>query len=529
MRLIALILSIFLLTASKPFVTYPFSFTEIPYSDPDIISPGRGFEKWHNGSEGISNPTWEMNIESMDSYYRFVWNKLEGATLGSYTWTYFDGLVREAINNGQKFSFGIMSVFTGYGEVQYFGGRSCYPLYLHNLMQLETANNRDWLSNDGDWIPNFNSTNYQNRFRALYQALYAHINATSYTATAGPHMGQSVQFRNVIYCIDIRFYGNYNEWHSGGYATWTSYPPGRQPTAAALKEIIDIHTEELPDWWLVAMVAGFDGGATNIDLFIPLPEVAHYLLNASNTKGQVGFRRDQWGARDLYLHGLMAGNTETYLGSPPFGTTIVNKYKYAPVTGEPPAYVGGSQPYYADLLNQVNTYHATSFGNGNWGTVMTMTDADLARAAAKRAGYRLELTGGSAVVTTGLTINLDWENVGIAPTYESWTVEYSLRVAGVTIWDTVSSFTPTMFLPGVSTATDAYSMPAINEGDYDLYVKITDPNDYRLPLPLAITGRTSDGAYPLASITLETDIPPPPDPGDPTPRRRWIWSKKFIN
>lgn len=524
MRIFLVILSFLLLSASsKPFDTFPFSFTEIPYSDPDIISPGRGFEQWHNGSEGVSNPHWEYNIPSMDLYYRFPWIKLEGATLGSYTWAYFDGLVQSAINAGQKFSFGIMSVFTGYREVVYDGNGSCYPLYLHNLMQAETANNRDWATG-GDWIPNFNSTNYLNRLRALYQALYAHINATSYTATSGPHVGESIDFEDVIYCIDIRFYGNYNEWHSGGYATWTSYPTGRQPTAAALKEIIDIHTEELPDWWLVAMVAGFDGGMTNINLFIPLPEVAHYLLTASNAHGQVGFRRDQWGATDLYLDGLMAGNTVTYAGSDPFGTIITNKWRYAPVTGEPPAYVGGSAPYYWDLLNQIETYHATSFGNGNWGTVMSMADADLARAAAKRSGYRLELTGGSADVTTGLTINLDWENVGIAPTYEDWTVEYSLRQSGVTVWDTVSYFTPKLFLPGDSTVTDTYSMPAIDEGDYELYVKVIDPNGYRLPLPLAIQGRTADGAYPLAEITLETGTPPPPPPGA---KRVWNWSRKF--
>lgn len=523
MRLLIFILLLpFYFTATAQ--TYNFSFTQIPFGDPDIISPGRGAEQWHNGTEGVSNPHAEYHLPSQDLYYRFVWNKLEGPTLGSYTWTYFDGLVQEAIDNGQKFSFGIMTVFTGYNEVFYDGARSVYPLYLHNLMQAESVNNRDWLSG-GDWIPNYNSTNYLTRLRALYAALYAHIKTTSYEAEAGPHDGEVIDFEDVILSIDIRGYGNYNEWHSGGYATWDSHPTGRQPTEATLLEIIDIHRDELPDWPLSAMIAGFHGRNSGINLFQVYPSVAYELLTGSNAWGRFGWRRDQWGARDLYLDGLLAGNTETYLGSDPFGTIVVNSYKYGPVTGEPPAYVGPPLPYYGDLMNQITTYHATSFGNGNWGTVMSTEDADLARAAFKKAGYRFELTGGSAVVAAGLTINLDWENVGIAPTYENWTVEYSLRTgAGVTVWDTVSYFAPKLFLPGDSTVVDAYSMPAINEGAYDLYVKITDPNNYRLPLPLAIAGRTADGAYLLSSITVETGTPPPPPPGS---RRRWIWSRKY--
>jgi len=37
--------------------TVTFSFIQTPLSSPDIISPGRGAEQWHNGSARIPNPT----------------------------------------------------------------------------------------------------------------------------------------------------------------------------------------------------------------------------------------------------------------------------------------------------------------------------------------------------------------------------------------------------------------------------------------------------------------------------------------
>jgi hypothetical protein len=486
------------------------SFTQIPYGDVDLVAPGRGAEQWHNGTARIPNPTESQPVateNSMDVYYRFEWARLEGSTLASYNWTYFDGLMRAAINRGQKLSFGIMTHNGDGGVASYAGGSSSYPLYLHDLMQAEAANSRDWLSSDGVWVPNWNSPNYLARLRALHEALYAHLMNTTYVATAGPRSGQAVAYRDAIYAIDIRGYGNWGEWHSGGICDWNGYPAGRQPTAASLKKIIDHHTEVFDLWPLVMMVAGYDGGATSIPLFVPLPEVAHYALTASNAWGDVGFRRDQWGATDGYLHTLMAGNTQTYNGSAAFNTFILDRYKTAPVTGEPmPASLDMT-----DLENQVQTYHATSVGNGNYGAYpASLAVRDRIRAAFKRAGYRIVLESGSvasSVAAGGSTpITLAWQNVGIAPTYEDWDVVYELRGAGgAVVAQTTSSFSPTLFAPHASSTTvqDSLDVPGgVAPGTYGLFMTIKDPAGYRAPLPLAITGRNADGSYTLGSISV---------------------------
>src|SRR5215510_10680687 len=108
-RLLVVCLTVVLLLSSNvAFSQTTFSFTSIPYSDPDIIAPGRGAEQWHNSTARIPNPTETQSLgseNSLDVYYRFQWALIEGATQGSYNWNYFDNLIRSAINRGQKFSF----------------------------------------------------------------------------------------------------------------------------------------------------------------------------------------------------------------------------------------------------------------------------------------------------------------------------------------------------------------------------------------------------------------------------------------
>ena len=78
-----------------------FSFTEIPFSNDDIVNPGRGAEQWHDRID-VNVPSETVNTVPMDVYHRFVWTRLEGPTAGSYNWTYFDRLVNDAINKKQK-------------------------------------------------------------------------------------------------------------------------------------------------------------------------------------------------------------------------------------------------------------------------------------------------------------------------------------------------------------------------------------------------------------------------------------------
>ncbi len=480
--------------------TTSLSFTAIPISNADLNAPGRGVEQWHDQNL-VNVPVEGTNTQRLDVYYRFVWTQIEGPTLGSYSWTFFDGLVNQAITKKQKFSFGIMQLYPGgatsNGLVSFDGGLASYPLYLHTLMQAETV--KDWRTGTV-WTPNYNSLNYQNRLLALYQAIDAHIKSTSFNG---------VPYRNVIGCIDIRGYGAWGEWHSGYTQNnvISDYPAGTFPTVASLKKIVDAHTQGFPDFPLVAMIAAFD--ANWLQNTMNPPEIAHYVLTQRNNWGLIGWRRDQWGATDSYIASYLENNTRSFNGLV-FRDSIMVRWKSAPITGEPPGWVPSN---YSDLERQIRLYHATSFGNGNYGTTSpTTTIKNAIRASSKACGYRLIIEGGSLTTACrDISLTLNWKNTGQAPTYENWDVMLELKNgSGVVAWTGTSQFKPRLFQPltNATAITDNFSLPAnLPGGTYTLNIIVRDPTGYRDPLPLAINGINADKSYTLSQVTIGAGSP----------------------
>jgi hypothetical protein len=108
--------------------------------------------------------------------------------------------------------------------------------------------------------------------RALHDALYKHIMSSSY---------KGVAFKDAIYCIDIRGYGNYGEWHSAGIVDHISeYPVGRRATVATLRTIIAHHTQVFSQWPLILMIAAFD--AEQFDVIMNPAELTYYALTTTN-------------------------------------------------------------------------------------------------------------------------------------------------------------------------------------------------------------------------------------------------------
>jgi hypothetical protein len=89
--------------------------------------------------------------------------------------------------------------------------------------------------------------------------------------------------------------------------------------------------------------------------------------------------------------------------------------------------------------------------------------------------------------------------MGAAPVYENWKVIYELRnAAGAVIWSGTSASDPRNFLPNekVKSIIDHFELPpTVPKGSCSLYLIVRDPQGYRQPLPLAISGRNADGTY----------------------------------
>ncbi len=463
------------------------SFTEIPSSNDDLVNPGRGAEQWHNAVE-VNVPNEGTKTTPYDVYYRFVWTRIEGATQGSYNWSYFDGLVNNAIAKKQKLSFGIMTSYpegtTSDGLASFDGGYAAYPQYLHNLMQSESV--KDWRKGT-TWTPNYNSQHYLNRLLALHQAINAHIIEKGW--------------QKVIQFIDIRGYGSWGEWNSSSLVNHTNeYPQGTFPTIATFKKIVDAHTKGFPNFPLVAMIAAFD--ANLLGIVNNPPEIAHYILTTRNNWGPIGWRRDQWGATDQYLKDYLENNNRSFNGVV-LKTLIMDRWKTAPITGEPAPFSNDM----ADLERQVRLYHATSFGNGNYGATPNTAVKERVRTASKATGYRFKINNAefppSIKKNVAFNIKTNWQNVGLAPTYENWNVVYELQsTTGQVAWTGTSTKVMKLFLPATSgsVTTDKFIVPStVPSGTYKLVVRVKDPTNYRPNIQLAINGKNADGSYTIST------------------------------
>jgi hypothetical protein len=237
--------------------------------------------------------------------------------------------------------------------------------------------------------------------------------------------------------------------------------------------------------------------------------VFNYWANSRNAWGEFGWRRDNWGddGYDLYLSG-----NDFLNGSILYSNYFLNKWKTSLVIGEPANDLtgvsrnppGNGTPY-GDLLREVNLYHATSFGNGNYPISASNTSLQSnIRAASFASGYRVGIDSlrMNSTATAGAANNvaLYWYNKGIAPVYDNWNVTYQLRDAGnIVRYSQNSNFSLKLFYKvGDSLVSEALNVPiTLAPGTYNLYMIITDPNGYMQPFPLNNTGRQTDGSYVL--------------------------------
>ncbi len=486
-------------SSSAPVTNFSLTFEPIAYEDDDIIAPGRGAEQWHDQNR-VKLPSDTSTAKRLDKYYRFSWKDIETGK-GKYDWTLFDQEINDAISNRQKFGFGIMSAYPGgASNLSVNGATLFFPVYLHDQMQSEQV--KDWISPLARmWVPNWNSNYYLEALERLNEAINNHLDTGSYNG---------IRYKNVINYIDIRGYGSWGEWHSHEIVENVSdYPEGTKATSESLKRIIDAHVKKFLNYPLVIMFNAFDCNRLNNT---KTPEdVAYHALTVRNNWGLIGWRRDNWGALDDYIRQYTDKNRIVVNGMR-MDTAIMNRYKYAPVNGEP--IPGGSKFNgcdYGDMEAQVRRYHASSFGNGNYSDHSQPCMQENIRAASKAAGYRLVIDGGdiSPVLSPGqqFFITLQWKNIGAAPTYEDWEVFFELKDSTNNIvWSDKSQFKPKLFAPeSVGTpVTDQFVLPGkIPAGHYALHLIIKDPGNYRDPLPLAIHGRKPDGSYFITTVGVE--------------------------
>jgi hypothetical protein len=490
--------------------TQSMSFTIIPTSDPDILNPMRGMEYWQNQWPEMNHPD-DINPQPLlERYWRYNWFELETGP-GQYDFSKIDEAIKDCIDSGvgRKFYFGgIMAYYDGwiYPNHPFSGGRyMSYPLYLHQIMMDEPY--QPYLSDNNWWVPNWNSESFLNAHDNLMSAIRNWMDTTYY---------KGVRYIDVMNRTEIRSYGNFGEWHQvdihnnigpdndGDAGSW---PVGMRPTFQTLKRISDAVINNFSDKIIHMQLSALDANFL-ANTYNP-PEIAQYLMELTYGNGKkLGIRRDNWnailGLGNTFYQYYLEYNTRFTVNGQPAYVEIMDRWKYAPIGGEPIC-DGTNQE---GLLDEVNFYRCSSLANGNWctGSNLSQTLKDNVREAAIAMGYRLIISGGTATssVTAGglLQINMNWKNVGNSPVYEEWDTVFEIqnKTTNAVIWSGISQFNVQYFLPNTNFTgvTDNFTLPVgTPTGTYRLVVKIKDPGNYRNPIALAIQGRRGDGSYTL--------------------------------
>jgi uncharacterized protein YjdB len=420
----------------------------------EVVNPGRGFYRWQ----------WQelIKVPSIDWYERYDWAVLESATeTGKYDFNFINVLANNAKNDTDgkgKCGFGIRCVVEKTDLA--------YPSYLNKNMN-------SWYSTARKCsVPDWNSPYFLERHDSLIA-----------------NLGRQFNNDERIGYIEIRTYGNWGEWHLTGFET--PVLPLMNIQQASVYRIIDAYVKAFPNKQLIMM----SDHAVGIE----------YALSIKGLKYPIGWRRDSW------------CNTQFRTINSYNSLELNNRWQTAPVIIE--SYnEAGVTPKLG--MQQIIDYHVSAVGNGNFGNPLTMTNGakDSILQSARISGFRniLRSISYSPVFTPGqsVRVNAEWSNVGVAPTYDNWMINYRLfdKVKNDTIKQWTSKLDLKTLLPTYSFSTqidvplivcDTLDIPStLPAGNYDLEVLISDADKYFLPLKLANDGRNANGAYVIGAVTV---------------------------
>lgn len=127
----------------------------------------------------------------------------------------------------------------------------------------------------------------------------------------------------------------------------------------------------------------------------------------------------------------------------------------------------------------------------------------------KTIGYRFALSKETHAKSVGagdnLTVNMDWQNQGVAPFYFPWILELSLADEnGEIVAKTQTNENIRKWLPGKKHVKQSLDIPDdLPEGEYTLCVAILDPYTKEPGIEFAMEGKRDDGRYTLGTVQVQ--------------------------
>lgn len=420
-----------------------------------------------NFDDNHSNMT-NAGLKSGSKYVRMVWQEFEPSD-DDFQFAKLDQLIQCAFVEGKSVDLRVMLSWPGN-----YTGPEGLPQWLINKGINETYDT------SGVSIPDWDNQIFLDEHAELIYAL-----------------GNRYDGHKDVSSIDIGSVGYFGEWHY--------YPDNYLlPSLSRMREIVDLYYAAFPDTPKVPLEGAYSESGYD-------STISNYLKN----KPDLAWRGDSWGAQELPDYPDYFNKRYNTLHN-----MIPDAWKDGMVVLE----ISGNgmdtwpaNPDISDLSSSIA--YATTWGasqiHTKHGGFPQQYRADLI-ALEKKLGFRFVLRNANheSSIPAGSTLNvsMNWDNVGIAPSYRDFRIAFRLRNSsnGRVIDADITPVSVKGWLPGSpENVRVAYNLSSqVTPGTYTLDAALVFHNSLETLLPIAVTESRADGWVPLGSVNVSSASDP---------------------
>jgi hypothetical protein len=410
--------------------------------------PGVGWQTFFRTAQ--TDPTLAgLPFKSGCAYFRWTWGDLEPEE-GQYAFTMIDEWLEKCREANQALAFRVMLSWPGYDNT--------IP---------------QWLIDKGIRYTYSDCPEEGAHYEVdIEEPLVSQLHAKLIRA-----LGERYDGHPDLALVDIGSVGLWGEWHN--YCD-----PGLMPGDSARKAIIDLYYEAFPNTPLTALV----------------DDRSNVLY--AHSKGRSAWRGDCWGNGE----GPGVGWNHHQDSYWPMANEMPDGWKTGTVALEPCGTFGAYPTSPESVVDDAIAWHATFVQNKSH-YIPADWLKDIERLVMKL-GFRLVLREifyeNTIRPGSGLTVDMVWENIGIAPPYRDHRIAFRLKdpegehkaieITGTSILG---------WLPGEKKVLIEYSIPSDQEaGDYFLEMGIVFHTSLIHVIPIANQGKTDDGWYSIGRVKV---------------------------
>ena len=414
-------------------------------TDELLKNPGKGWmSMFKAASQDSELPS---DIPSTLYYVRINW---EDVHIGpdQYSWARLDSAIADAQADGQQVMIRLMPVWGG--------GNS--PLWMRDA----GYNGYNCNVGGGKWSADLDDPNVQAHIDKLLQ-----------------EMGKRYDDNPGVHSMEINFLGVYGEGH---YYECPNIP---MPTIETQIWLVNEHYLYFPHLPIIGPIH-----VQEEEQYTPI----HMYRQYGQTRG-AGIFFDCWGDA-THMSSKYLSWLERITGQQNSDIWEKGIMKLEPCS-LPSSDIPTSLQWALDI-------HATFIGNKDHSFPTSYKEH--IKETLKKLGYRLVLRKlehpDSVGAGENLNLQLEFENIGVAPPYRDYYLAVRLKQGSITekiISDTSVKF----WLPGTHNIELSVSVPSsLSSGSYDLAIGIVSPYTDEPILLMPIQGRESSGWHPLSTITI---------------------------